>query len=505
MKTLTAFFVFSLSISTSLIAQLGWKENKESYSKIPKKTLQSLNELKLPKRVDMSKYCPSVINQGDLGTCVGVSTTYYMRTILEAISRNITDKDSIDALSFSPSYIYNAIKDKSDVDCLNGTEFEKAFEFLKVKGVPSLEQQDYPNCNNNESLTINPESKILDYIRLFSLTEREENIILTTKKALAENTPVVVGLIITESLPELSQNGFWKILWRNIMAFFGVKVFQDIGLWNPKNSENVGGHAVCLVGYDDKKRFEDGSHGAFKAVNSWGGYFAEDGFFWIRYDDYKDKAKNAFQAFLPIKRNKNQVVFSAEITFDFDTFFPPKPVSSKLTYLDLKPTNSQKGIDKMASYVLNPQSSGTPYRFSAFIDSTTAYTYLYIINSNSNLLEETTLIFPLDESESASIFRNTKVILPPMDGPRYALDNQLGTEYVLFLFSDKELKISQYVNAISSGKGTFPNRMVNAFGKDLVPYNQIEYNTRKNKMGFTLMGEKQGHIVPLLVSFEHVD
>lgn len=501
MKVLALFFIFCITSSTSIFAQLGWKANIISYNKVPKKTLQSLNELKLPKKVDMSKYCPSVMNQGDLGTCVGVSTTYYMRTMLEAISRNISNKDSIDALSFSPSYIYNAIKDKNDVDCLNGTEFEKAFEFLKTKGVPTLEQQDYPNCNNKESVTINPESKILDYIRLFSLIEREENIVLTTKKSLAESTPVVVGMIITESLPVLGQNGFWIILWRNIMAFFGIKVFQDIGLWEPNDSANVGGHAVCLVGYDDNKY-----GGAFKAVNSWGGNFAEDGFFWIRYKDYKDKAKNAFQAFLPVKRKKNEIVSSAEITFYIDTFSPPEIAPSKLTYLDLKPTDNDAGLEKMASYELNPQSTGTPYRYGAFIDSTTAYTYLYIISANSNLLNETRSIFPFDESESASIFKNTKVMMPSMDvSKHFQLDDRLGTEYVLFLFSDKELKISQYIATISSGKGTFPNRLIKAFGKELVPYNQIEYFERPNKMGFKLMGEKQGHIVPLLVSFEHND
>ena len=256
-----------------------------------------------------------------------------------------------------------------------------------------------------------------------------------------------------------------------------------------------------MVGYNDNKY-----GGAFKAVNSWGGNFAEDGFFWIRYEDYKDKAKNAFQAFLPVKRKKNEIVSSAEITFYIDTFFPPEIAPSKLTYLDLKPTDNETGLEKMASYVLNPQSSGTPYRYGAFIDSTTAYTYLYIFSANSTLINQTTAIFPLDESESASIFKNTKVMMPSMDiSKHFQLDDQLGTEYVLFLFSDKELKISQYIAAISSDKGTFPNRLIKTFGKDLVPYNHIEYNTKKNKMGFTLMGEKQGHIVPLLVSFEHVD
>ncbi len=498
MKSLYILCYFFFIISPSLFAQFGWKENGASYNNVPKKTLQSLNELKLPKKVDMSNYTPTVMNQGELGTCVGVSTTYYMRTILEAISLNITNKDSIDALSFSPSYIYNAIKDNKDVDCLNGTEFEKALEFLKTNGVPSLKQQDYPNCNNNESLTINPSSKILDYIRLFSLTDREENIVLTTKKALSEKTPVVVGMIITESLPALSQNGFWKILWRNLMAFFGIKVFQDIGLWEPANSNNVGGHAVCLVGYDDHK-----FGGAFKAVNSWGGNFAEDGFFWIRYNDFQHKAKNAFQSFLPIKRKKNEIVCSAEITFYIDRYVPPEIASSELTYLNLNSTENKTGLEKMANYLLMPQSSGTPYRYGAFIDSTTAYTYLYIINGNSNNLHNTKSIFPFDESESASVFRNTKVILPPMDRPHFSLDDRLGIEYVLFLFSDKELKINEYVEKISAGNGTFPNRLIKAFDKDLVPYNQIEYNTKKNKMGFTLKGEKQGHIVPLLVSFEH--
>ena len=61
-----------------------------------KETLQKLpmgqQVLDLPSQIDLSAYAPKPIDQGTSGTCVGMATTYYMRTILEAINLNLTDK-----------------------------------------------------------------------------------------------------------------------------------------------------------------------------------------------------------------------------------------------------------------------------------------------------------------------------------------------------------------------------------------------------------------------------
>jgi Papain family cysteine protease/Domain of unknown function (DUF4384) len=490
-----------LSLSTTTLAQTGWIEDNESYEKILKKNLQATFGTKLPKSVDLSKYAPSVINQDDSGVCVGMSTAYYMRTILEAISKNITDKDEIDKLAYSPSYLYNLVKQPNDPNCTAGTELKRAFDSLKTKGVATYSQQEFPQCSNNLDLSLNPESKIIEYVRLFSLADGSKDVDLITKKALSEHTPVVVGLMLTESINQLGQNGFWKNLWRKIMSFFGVEVMENIGLWNPQGSPNTGGHAVCIVGYDDVK-----FGGAFKIINSWGRKFGEEGYFWVKYADYRKQVKNAFQAFLPLKKNKNEVVTAADVSFVFSA----KGIdNSKIKFIldDIENSNStdsnKKQINLKSYLLLDPQTSGTTYRFSAFVDSTTDYTYFYIINANSNMLDETEKIYPFDVSESAILSRNTRLILPPQDRPHFKLTPPTGVEYVLFLFSNKPLNnMDDYIVKIRESKGSFAERVTQAFGSDLVPASQINYKT--NKMGFEVKGGQMGSIVPLLVSFKHV-
>ncbi|MEZ4901264.1 MAG: C1 family peptidase [Spirosomataceae bacterium] len=187
--------------------------------------------------MDLSPYVPSVIDQGNLGTCVGVSTTYYMRTIMEAYRLGITNKDSIDALRYSPSFLYNAIKGKTDVHCQQGTQIEAALEYLKNNGVARFSEQGYPHCVTNKPLTISASSKILDFVKLFGFNFLEENKVPAMKKALAEGSPVIVGIHTTNSLERLGNNIFWKKLWRQICAFLVSKPCKKWGFGNPKNRE----------------------------------------------------------------------------------------------------------------------------------------------------------------------------------------------------------------------------------------------------------------------------
>jgi len=49
------------------------------------------------------------------------------------------------------------------------------------------------------------------------------------------------------------------------------------------NESYLGGHAVCLVGYDDDKVMPDGSKGAFLVRNSWGTSWGINGYFYMPY------------------------------------------------------------------------------------------------------------------------------------------------------------------------------------------------------------------------------
>jgi C1A family cysteine protease len=78
---------------------------------------------------------------------------------------------------------------------------------------------------------------------------------------------------------------------------FGFTVYNNIsaskkngGLiaFPSKKNKLLGGHAVVVIGYDDKKVIEiaednDKTIGAFKIRNSWGEDWGEEGYGWLPY------------------------------------------------------------------------------------------------------------------------------------------------------------------------------------------------------------------------------
>jgi hypothetical protein len=52
------------------------------------------------------------------------------------------------------------------------------------------------------------------------------------------------------------------------------------------------GQALCVVGYDDDKY-----GGAFEVMNSWGKDWGNNGFTWIRYDDFLAFVKYAYELY----------------------------------------------------------------------------------------------------------------------------------------------------------------------------------------------------------------
>ena len=64
-------------------------------------------------------------------------------------------------------------------------------------------------------------------------------------------------------------------------------------LWEPTDDDRrqigFGGHAQCVVGYDDKKY-----GGAFLIMNSWGPEWGTNGFAWVRYRDFRYFVREAY-------------------------------------------------------------------------------------------------------------------------------------------------------------------------------------------------------------------
>ena len=491
------FFIRNISFSQGLIIN---ENTDKAYKKTVRKYASfSTNEKRLPKKIDMSMYLPSIINQEDLGTCVGISSAYYLRTILEAKSLGITDKSKIDKLSYSPSYIYNAIKDISDTECRNGTEITKALDYLKNNGNARLTEQPYKNwCNNKVSIKLKEDSKIMDYIRVFGLIDKVADINEATKKALSEGTPLITGIITTQSLQKMH---FSKTLWARFKAFLGFKLdeSEDYRLWRLiDNRPFRGGHAVCIVGYDDNKY-----GGAYQVANSWGTWWGDNGLFWIKYTDFPKVAKYCFQAYLMDRPNKNETEMAAQVNLHFGS----SNSENDVPFVRSSIKNSADTTNQLIAYQLPNQKDLDNYFFEANVDK---QSYLYLIGKNENV-NETQILFPNADSTSALLGSNTKFLLPSpernpitnnLEQKLYSLAPHIGKEYWLFLFSKNKLNVQEYVKKLNKSKGKFPNQVLSVFGDKLVPYNKIKYDSKK--IGFTLSGSHSGQIIPLLISFDHI-
>jgi hypothetical protein len=71
----------------------------------------------LPSAASLKDYCPIPRNQGQYATCTGWASAYAARTISWAVKNNLTDVADVTNQAFSPSFVYEQIKDINDTIC----------------------------------------------------------------------------------------------------------------------------------------------------------------------------------------------------------------------------------------------------------------------------------------------------------------------------------------------------------------------------------------------------
>ncbi|MBN2625206.1 MAG: hypothetical protein JXA95_00965 [Spirochaetales bacterium] len=209
----------------------------------------------LPVRVDLRRYLPPVKSQGRIASCSAWSTVYYAKTLQENQEREW----GADARShqYSPLFTYNQITGGVN----SGTSIMDHMIILEKQGAASLDSFPY-----TDNILIQPDRKALQEAELYR-AESHKTLDLydpatktwsvelkAVKAALAQGLPVVGGFEIYE----------------NFYSYRG-------GIYNRIQGASLGGHAMCIVGYDDKKN-------ALHIVNSWGTDWGEEGFLWLDYD-----------------------------------------------------------------------------------------------------------------------------------------------------------------------------------------------------------------------------
>jgi hypothetical protein len=167
--------------------------------------------------------------------------------------------------AFSPVYVYRNIR-PDDPECQEGAAIFWALDLMKDSGAVKMIDLERTVEFPQVDLSYYEDSRrypIADYVTLFSQDERSKPglIARTVKKSLTEGKPVIIGMNTPYSFMTAAT------------------------VWQPRESPNYfyGGHAMCVVGYDDEK-----NGGSFEVINSWGGEWGNGGFMWISYAAFVD-------------------------------------------------------------------------------------------------------------------------------------------------------------------------------------------------------------------------
>ena len=229
-------------------------------------------------RYSLEDYLPEIGDQGDVGSCVGWATAYYGLTILKRIEN---DKDYP---SFSPLSVFNRYCYLKKLDpCRGGSYIDGCLSLLVNKGCPFAKDYDKPNCALDAY-----DKKYNDC--LFGFERLQQNNAEQIKLSILNNSPVIIGLDVFEG-------GLGNTLNSQFLDSNGV---AKMDLFRSSRFK-VGGHALCIVGYDDNI-----GGGAFKIANSWGSKWGKKGFFWLRYRDL-DMVRCAFSIFSGEFKAKDKV------------------------------------------------------------------------------------------------------------------------------------------------------------------------------------------------------
>ncbi len=215
------------------------------------------------------------------GNCVAFASVVGMKEYQEK-------KEYQRLIKLSPRFVYNLCKKYDGAPNEEGTYPRMAMKILLNYGVcPELfwpyfpHQQDRPKKG---AAKIAKKYRIRAYARLHTLLEM--------KRSLVVNGPFLAGVKVFSS-------------------WFKKRVQKNGLIPMPKsNEEFMGGHAVCIVGYDDAKE-------TFKFKNSWGLKWADKGYGYLPYAYLRRYCRDAWSGTDLLENPKALVKKRAQVITDF--------------------------------------------------------------------------------------------------------------------------------------------------------------------------------------------
>lgn len=200
--------------------------------------------IKLPNKVDYTPKLSPVRDQGNEGTCVSFAAACGMKEYQEKL-------DYQRLVILSPRFIYSECKKIDGMPGEEGTTVRAAMQALENKGVCQEKfwpYQPYQKDKPKKGTQANAKKFcVIAYARILNLNE--------LRMTLATKGPCVIGVEVFAGM---------------------MKTKTGLVPMPEKNESSLGGHAICPVGYDDKKKL-------IKFKNSWSDQWGEKGYGFLPY------------------------------------------------------------------------------------------------------------------------------------------------------------------------------------------------------------------------------
>jgi C1A family cysteine protease len=214
----------------------------------------------VPVSFDFTKLMSPVRNQGREGTCVAFASVAGVKEFQDK-------KEYHKLIRLSPRFLYSLCKKFDGIPFEDGTYPRIAMKVLLNYGV--CHESFWPYLSRKQSLPRKGADK--DALKFKIKAYARLNSQLEMKRSLLINGPFLAGVKVYKS-------------------WFNKSVERSGFIPMPKRNEQImGGHAICIVGYDDKLK-------VFKFKNSWGIKWADQGYGYLLYEYMKKYCSDAWSA-----------------------------------------------------------------------------------------------------------------------------------------------------------------------------------------------------------------
>ena len=319
-------FLFAMVSIAFLFAQSG-------YVRTPDQLYNSINNKKptgdeifqdadsLPTFVELGGFMPDPGNQGTLGSCAAWAAGYACKTYQEALDKGIDPKDSINQIS--PLFIYNLVNNGE----IKGSAFPDVFDVMEKYGCATLSTMPYSGNYLKVPEKIAYKEAEANRIKNYKRLDHGNGLNYSIRSALSSGQPIIVAMRTYKNFRTLKN-----------------EILMEL------EGEQLGGHGMCIIGYDDISR-------TFKLINSWGIKWGENGYCRISYDLMQTMCMEAYVIYDLKERTEDETdnniidtpegLLSSEGSYEDIVILTWIPVKNAESYVIYRSNNKEEKLEKL--------------------------------------------------------------------------------------------------------------------------------------------------------------